>query len=213
MLFRSDGGMITTIDDLGLWAKGLLTKKLPSSESLMQRPISGHYKYGLQHFHHHGLPTISHGGVHYGFRSNMLIFPEQDFFVIILGNIDDRDFFYSNYRIADILLKDHYKKIETGAGLIADASSFTGRFTSDHLDEVIMISATDSALSIINYQKGESNAAYQADEYRFVSTSPSGRRAYLFNPTRDTVELTDYDGAKKAFHKAEDFSSSSILKD
>lgn len=208
-----DGGIITNIENLGLWTKGLINRELPSSESLMQTPVSGHYNYGLQYFHHYGLPTISHGGVHFGFRSNILIFPEQDFFVIILGNIDNRDFFYNNYSIADILLKDSYKKIDTEKIQIADVSAFTGKFASKYLDEVIMIRSTDSALSITNYQKGEKYEAFQGDENMFVSTSSSGRRTYQFNQKGDTLEITDYDGSTKVFHKAENFSTPGNLKD
>lgn len=208
-----DGGIITNIENLGLWTKGLINRELPSSESLMQTPVSGHYNYGLQYFHHYGLPTISHGGVHFGFRSNILIFPEQDFFVIILGNIDNRDFFYNSYSIADILLKDSYKKIDTEKIQIADVSAFTGKFASKYLDEVIMIRSTDSALSITNYQKGEKYEAFQGDENMFVSTSSSGRRTYQFNQKGDTLEITDYDGSTKVFHKAENFSTPGNLKD
>ncbi|MGD1961586.1 MAG: serine hydrolase domain-containing protein [Fulvivirga sp.] len=207
-----DGGIITDIENLGLWAKGLINRQLPSSESLMQTPLSGHYNYGLQYFHHYGLPTISHGGVHFGFRSNILIFPEQDFFVIILGNIDNRDFFYNSYSIADILLKDSYKKIDAEIGLIADVRAFTGKFASKYLDEVIMIRSADSALSITNYQKGEKHAAYQGDENMFVSRASSGQRTYQFNQKKDTLEITDYDGSTKVFHKAEDFSTLSNIK-
>ncbi|MEO1100147.1 MAG: hypothetical protein AAFX57_20730, partial [Bacteroidota bacterium] len=206
------GGIITDIENLGLWAKGLINRQLPSSESLMQTPLSGHYNYGLQYFHHYGLPTISHGGVHFGFRSNILIFPEQDFFVIILGNIDNRDFFYNSYSIADILLKDSYKKIDAEIGLIADVRAFTGKFASKYLDEVIMIRSADSALSITNYQKGEKHAAYQGDENMFVSRASSGQRTYQFNQKKDTLEITDYDGSTKVFHKAEDFSTLSNIK-
>ncbi|MEM6737918.1 MAG: serine hydrolase domain-containing protein [Bacteroidota bacterium] len=212
-VITGDGGIITNIEDLGLWGKGLISGKLPSSEPLMQRPSSGHYQYGLQYFHHYGLPTISHGGVHFGFRSNMLIFPEQDFFVIILGNKDDQDFFYNNYRIADILLEDQYKKLEVGTRLMSDLRSFTGKFIGKYLDEVISIGSTDSALSITNYQTGENYTAFQREEGIFVSTTASGRRTYQFNQKRDTIEIRGSGGSIEVFHKAEDVSSPNSFKD
>ncbi|MEM6806835.1 MAG: serine hydrolase domain-containing protein [Bacteroidota bacterium] len=208
-----DGGIITDIGDLGLWVKALITQKLPVTDSLIQRPSSGHYNYGLQYFYHNGLPSISHGGVHFGFRSNILIFPDQDFFVIILANIDHQDFFYNNYSIADIFLEDSYKKADTRTDFISDVDVFTGKFTSKYFDEVIMIGSADSALHISNYQKGEKYTAYQSNENTFISLSASGQRTYLFNQKRDSLEIVDYDGSTKVFHRAEDFQSPSSLKD
>ncbi|MEM6803460.1 MAG: serine hydrolase domain-containing protein, partial [Bacteroidota bacterium] len=208
-----DGGIVTNVDDLGLWVKGLITQKLPATISLIQRPSSGHYNYGLQYFRHNGLPTISHGGVHFGFRSNILIFPDQDFIVIILANIDNRDFFYNNYSIADILLKDSYKKVDTISESISEVATFIGKFTNKYFDEVVMIESVDSNLLITNYQKEENYTAFQSDENAFISLSASGQRTYLFNETRDSLEIVDYDGSTKAFHKVRDFHFPSKLKD
>ncbi|MEM8940221.1 MAG: serine hydrolase domain-containing protein [Bacteroidota bacterium] len=204
-LIIGHSGLITTIENLGIWVRALMNRELPGSVSLTQKPVWGHYNYGLQYFHHHGLPTISHGGVHFGFRSNILIFPDQDFFVIILGNIDDRDFFYNNYTIADILLEDSYKKIEVETEPKSNVDKLTEKFINKYFDEVVQISFTDSALNITNYQKGENFVAFQSDKNVFVSSTSSGRKTYQFNQKRDSLQIINYDGSTEIFHRAEDF--------
>ena len=206
-----DGGIVTTMEDLHRWVQSLIAMKSPESKRLMKRPVGGHYAYGLQHFHHYELPTVSHGGVHYGFRSNVLVFPEQDFYVIILGNIDDRDFFYNNYVIADLFLQDHYKELTTQATPIDDAERFTGEFTNPYFDEVIHVSATDTALHVRNYQNGATDVVFQREEGLFESATSSGRKSYAFSAQGDSIHVTDYTGAVMSYAKAAPFRIESWL--
>ncbi|MEM0940920.1 MAG: serine hydrolase domain-containing protein [Bacteroidota bacterium] len=204
-LIIGHSGLITTIENLGIWVKALMKRELPGGVSLMPKPVLGNYNYGLQYFHHYGLPTVSHGGVHFGFRSNILIFPDQNFFVIILGNIDDQDFFYNNYAIADLFLEDSYKKIEVETDLKSNVDRLTGKFTNKYFDEVVQISSTDSALNIVNYQKDENFIAFQSDKNVFVSSTSSGRKTYQFTQKGDSLQIINDDASTEIFHRAEDF--------
>src|SRR5258707_15766022 len=45
------------------------------------------YALGLQMGSYHGMPTIEHGGALFGYRTEILRFPEQGFSVICLCNL------------------------------------------------------------------------------------------------------------------------------
>ena len=88
------GGIATTIEDMVDWVSYLMNREKNALTMLSRMSERGKttdgsmidYAYGLVHGQMHGLPSIGHGGSSPGTQSNMVIFPEQDFAVVVLSN-------------------------------------------------------------------------------------------------------------------------------
>jgi len=202
-----DGGMVTNVDDLAKWAQNLLHDKLIEKDAADLRPYTGHYDYGLQFFEHNGLPTISHGGVHFGFRSMMLIFPTEEFAVIITGNIDDQEFFYNSYAVADLLIADRYteNKGTIDHDLVSDLERYTGKFTNQYLDGVVQVSISGPSLSIKDHQTGENYKVFPKSLGTFILSNSSGSKKFRFDQGKNELYITDYDGTVEQFNRSEAF--------
>jgi len=93
------GAMISTLDDLKIWAKALATGKLVSAEMQKERLTwvkspggeAIDAKYGLGIFAMDGL--VGHDGMLWGYNCGMYYFPEQDATFVVLFNrgMDQKD--------------------------------------------------------------------------------------------------------------------------
>jgi len=107
-----DGNIVSTVNDLIKWDSifynpvvggqrmlDLLLKqgKLNNGETLA-------YAFGLLHNNYKGLANINHGGSMFGFRSQLIRYPEQKTSMIILSNRADTNPDNLANQIADILL-------------------------------------------------------------------------------------------------------------
>jgi CubicO group peptidase (beta-lactamase class C family) len=88
------GGLLSTVDDLALWADALASRKLlkPASWERMTTPVklpSGETTkaaYGLQVSEEDGARILEHGGGLPGFNTHLLIVPDRHLVVIVLAN-------------------------------------------------------------------------------------------------------------------------------
>jgi CubicO group peptidase (beta-lactamase class C family) len=88
------GGVLTTVEDLYLWDQNFYEPKVGNKEliKLMTTPgtlNSGekvNYGFGLFHNEYNGLPVVKHSGNMFGYRAQIVSFPEQRFTVIVLCN-------------------------------------------------------------------------------------------------------------------------------
>jgi CubicO group peptidase (beta-lactamase class C family) len=86
--------LFTTVEDLAKWADNFFEKRLGGPEVIAQMKQQGvlnsgekiDYAFGLAIGEHKGLKTISHSGGDAGFRSHLLLFPDQRFAVAVLSN-------------------------------------------------------------------------------------------------------------------------------
>lgn len=86
--------LFTTVEDLAKWANNFFEKSLGGSEVIAQMEQQGvlnsgekiDYAFGLVIGEYKGLKTISHSGGDAGFRSHLLLFPDQRFAVAVLSN-------------------------------------------------------------------------------------------------------------------------------
>jgi CubicO group peptidase (beta-lactamase class C family) len=86
--------LFTTVEDLAKWADNFFEKRLGGPEVIAQMEQQGvlnngekiDYAFGLAIGEYKGLKTISHSGGDAGFRSHLLLFPDQRFAVAILSN-------------------------------------------------------------------------------------------------------------------------------
>jgi hypothetical protein len=88
------GGVLTTVEDLYLWDQNFYEPKVGNKEliGLMTTPgtlTSGekmNYAFGFWRSNYKGLPVNRHSGNMFGYRAQILSFPEQKFTVIALSN-------------------------------------------------------------------------------------------------------------------------------
>lgn len=86
--------LFTTVEDLAKWADNFFEKRLGGPEVIAQMKQQGvlnsgekiDYAFGLAIGEYKGLKTISHSGGDAGFRSHLLLFPDQRFAVAVLSN-------------------------------------------------------------------------------------------------------------------------------
>ena len=86
--------LFTTVEDLSKWANNFFTKKIGGPQVLTQMEQQGvlnsgekiDYAFGVGIGKYKGLKIISHSGGDAGFRSHLLLFPDQKFAVAVLSN-------------------------------------------------------------------------------------------------------------------------------
>jgi len=124
-------GLYTSVEDLFFWDQNFYNNKLGGGPDLISEELSTgmlnngekiNYAFGLVVTEYKGLKTISHGGGGFGFTSQMIRFPEQNFSVMCLCNagynIDPGGL--AN-QLADIFLADQIKKAAGGVSETAAA--------------------------------------------------------------------------------------------
>jgi CubicO group peptidase (beta-lactamase class C family) len=87
--------LFTTAEDLLKWAQNFYEKDVGGAavlEQMWEQCVLNNgenvpYAFALAIGDHKGLPTISHSGGDAGFRSHLVLFPEQKFAVVVLSNL------------------------------------------------------------------------------------------------------------------------------
>lgn len=113
-----DGGVFTTVEDLAKWDASFYNSKTLNQDFWNQMTKVGtlnngdkiNYAAGLSIANNKGLKMIHHSGAFVGYKAEMLRFPEVQFSVIVLANRADSDPTQMAQRIANIFLKDEFKK-------------------------------------------------------------------------------------------------------
>jgi len=124
-----DGGIFTTINNIKKWDDAFYNSTVLSQAFWQEMTKQGvlnngeviDYASGLMISKYKGLKTIRHGGAFYGFRAELLRFPEQKLSIAIFANRGDANPSRMANQVANILLKDKLieevvikdKKVET----------------------------------------------------------------------------------------------------
>jgi CubicO group peptidase (beta-lactamase class C family) len=114
--------LFTTAEDLLKWADNFFTKRLGGPEAITLMEQQGvlnngekiSYAFGVGVGEYKGLKIISHSGGDAGFRSHLLLFPEQKTAIVVLSNHGGLNPSRLARQIADIFLKDFLKKETSG---------------------------------------------------------------------------------------------------
>ncbi|MBX2841937.1 MAG: beta-lactamase family protein [Flammeovirgaceae bacterium] len=114
-----DGGLFTTLEDLTKWQNNFFNNILPVKDFQNRMFNRGKlnngtvldYAFGLEHGNYNGLPIVSHGGAFVGFRSEILMFPEQEISIICLANLSNIKPHIINKKVADIFLRKEYSNL------------------------------------------------------------------------------------------------------
>jgi CubicO group peptidase (beta-lactamase class C family) len=93
-----DGALLTTLGDLALWERNLVTGTVGGDGFAERMATPGtpegdpeRYGFGLSNGEHRGLRTVSHGGNLHGYSGEFLRFPDQGLCVMVLANLGGFD--------------------------------------------------------------------------------------------------------------------------
>jgi len=127
------GGLMSNVDDLLLWDKVFYSKKLGKGTSIPELESHGilnngqqiNYGMGLWLSEYRGLKIVEHSGETFGYRTELLRFPDQRFSVIALCNVANADVEGLARKISDLYLEQQ---------LQADAAKVDNRSSSNPAD-------------------------------------------------------------------------------
>jgi CubicO group peptidase (beta-lactamase class C family) len=135
-----DGGLMSSVDDLLLWdrnfyenrlGKGTLLKEMLTPGVLNDgKPIT--YALGLELGAYRDLPIVEHGGALFGYRTEILRFPEQRFTVLCLCNLSIADPSGLSRKVADVYLEKSLQPAvvppKTQDAGVSHAGAFAGEY-------------------------------------------------------------------------------------
>jgi CubicO group peptidase (beta-lactamase class C family) len=142
-----DGGLMSSVDDLLLWdrnfyddrlGKGALLKEMLTRGVLNDGEQIG-YALGLEIGTYRGLQIVEHGGALFGYRTEVLRFPQERFTVLCLCNLSSADPSSLSRKVADVYLEKNFQAPDMrpqpqSTGSVSNSGQFAGEFlnTLDH---------------------------------------------------------------------------------
>jgi CubicO group peptidase (beta-lactamase class C family) len=150
-----DGGLMSSVDDLLLWDRNFYANKLGKGTLLKELQTPGvlnngkqiEYALGLTISTYRGLPIVEHGGALFGYRTELLRFPEQKFSVITLCNVGTSNPGRLSYQVADLYLAGQLStEPPVSAAASVDAHPFAGWYRNLESHSVLEISASNEGV-------------------------------------------------------------------
>ncbi|MHB8503204.1 MAG: serine hydrolase domain-containing protein [Candidatus Acidiferrales bacterium] len=150
-----DGGLMSSVDDLLLWDRNFYANKLGKGTLLKELQTRGvlnngkqiEYALGLFISTYRGLPIIEHGGALFGYRTELLRFPQQRFSVITLCNLGTSNPRHLANQVADIYLEQQLAPRPASAvPAHVDPGPFAGSYRSADSHEVFYLTAREDYL-------------------------------------------------------------------
>ena len=153
------GGLMSTVDDLLLWDRNFYANRLGKGTLVREMQTPGvlnngnniSYAMGLDLGSYRGLPIVEHGGGLFGYRTELLRFPEQKFSVICLCNIATAEPENLARQVADIYLSN---TLQPGAsalnlsskGDFPDPAAFAGKYLDPRTHLIYTFTASNGNL-------------------------------------------------------------------
>jgi CubicO group peptidase (beta-lactamase class C family) len=150
-----DGGLMSSVDDLLLWDRNFYNNKLGKGTLLKELQTQGvltngkqiEYALGLFISTYRGLPVVGHGGALFGYRTEILRFPQQKFSVITLCNVGTSDPNRLSEQVADIYLAGQLSSDSApSAAAKVDTQPFAGWYRNLDSHSVLQLSVVDGEL-------------------------------------------------------------------
>jgi CubicO group peptidase (beta-lactamase class C family) len=151
-----DGGLLSSVDDLLFWDRDFYDNKLGKGTLLNEMQTQGvlnngqkiEYALGLMISHYRGLPTVEHGGALFGYRTELIRFPQQKFSVVCLCNLATSNPDALAHQVADIYLEGQLAPApaSSASSVKADPHPFAGSYRDTTNHTVVQLNATDSDL-------------------------------------------------------------------
>jgi CubicO group peptidase (beta-lactamase class C family) len=130
------GGLMSSVDDLLLWDRNFYENKLGKGTLLKEMQTRGvlnngkesSYALGLVLDTYRGLPVVEHNGANFGYRTEMIRFPQQKFTVVTLCNLSSTDPSALAHKVAGIYLEKSFRPAPANASASYDPAAFAGRY-------------------------------------------------------------------------------------
>jgi CubicO group peptidase (beta-lactamase class C family) len=196
--------LFTTAEDLAKWVKNFEDGCMGGREVIAQmqeqgvlnngKPIS--YAFGLVIGEHRGLRTISHSGGDAGYRSHVLLFPEQRFAVVVLSNLGSFNTSQIARQVADIYLSDVMKEeqpparqaerreIEPNTALY---DTFAGRYYFE--PGLIMTFVKENNQLMLQQDSGPKVSLVPESDTEFSIRNREAKLAFQLNNVGDVTQL------------------------
>jgi len=187
-----DGGLMSSVDDLLQWDRNFYANKLGKGTLLKEMQTQGvlnngkqiEYALGLFISTYRGLPIVEHGGALFGYRTELLRFPQQKFSVITLCNVGTSNPGRLSYQVADIYLRGKLSpEPPASAAPSVDLQPFLGWYRNVDYRSVLQISESNGSLEAFGTQFKPRDAthfvAIPGPEIAFDRVLNSGMRLTL----------------------------------
>lgn len=141
-----EGGLVSTVDDLLLWA-GQLLQPGPDMVALVaalseRLPLSGGfaspYARGLEHGQWQGLATLGHGGLWPGYRTEFLLVPSESLAVVVISNDGGSNPFKVARELAGIVLD------RSSSAPTASLAAWQGRWLDAEQGQLLTLNVDES---------------------------------------------------------------------
>lgn len=153
------GGLMSSAYDLLLWDRNFYANRLGKGTLVQELQTPGvlndgnkiSYAMGLVLGNYRGLPIVEHGGALFGYRTELLRFPEQKFSVICLCNIASAVPENLARKVADIYLADKLKPEENALKRSSnesfpDPATFAGEYLDPRTHLMYTFTASNGSL-------------------------------------------------------------------
>jgi len=153
------GGLMSTVEDLLLWDRNFYTNRLGKGTLVQELQTPGalnngnkiSYAMGLDLGDYRGLPIVDHSGALFGYRTELLRFPEQKFSVICLCNVSDAVPENLARKISDLYLADQLRPGASALNLspnenLPDPAEFAGKYLDPRTHLMYSFSASNGSL-------------------------------------------------------------------
>jgi CubicO group peptidase (beta-lactamase class C family) len=187
------GGLTSSIDDLLAWDQNFYANKLGKGALVKELQTPGtfnngkpnNYALGLELSNYRGLPIVEHSGALYGYRTDVLRFPDQHFTVLCLCNLSNANTTALSRKVADAYLADSLQpesapQPAVGAAL-PDPSPFAGKYLDPDNHFVYTFSSADGTLMAW----GAALRRLSANQFHDLGTG-----TITFRPSNGTISAT-----------------------
>src|SRR5580692_4937875 len=206
-----DGGLMSSVDDLLLWDRNFYADKLGKGTLLREIQTPGvlnsgkqiEYALGLFISSYRGLPIVEHGGALFGYRTELLRFPQQKFSVITLCNLGTSNPGQLSYQVADLYLAGQLSpESPASAAASVDPQPFAGWYRNLESHSVLEITSSKEGVGAFG------TLFKPRDATHFVAT-PGPEMAFDPQPNSGIrLTLTFKDTAPQIFERYEPLKAS-----
>jgi len=156
-----DGGLMSSVDDLLLWDRNFYANRLGKGTLLKEMQTRGvlnngkqiTYALGLEISSYRGLPIVEHGGALFGYRTEILRFPDQRFSVLCLCNLASASPGRLARQVADVYLAKDLQPMPQPFATPADAaisspSQFAGKYFDRLNHSLLTFTISENTLAV-----------------------------------------------------------------
>ena len=181
--------LYSTVEDLAKWILNFDDTRIGEQivlDQMHQRGVLNNgeqisYAFGLSIGEYRGLKTVGHSGSWRGFRSHLIRFPEQNFGVVILCNLNTFNPLRLTEKVADIYLADILAPVEEASEpekaseptedtkseplTPEQLTEFAGDYYTEELDTTYTIVATENGLIAKHRRHNDISLTYAGDHF------------------------------------------------